>query len=192
LSKEYDVSTLLVLGLIAERSRHAYEVEACINERNFRHWTAIGFSSIYALLDRLEREGLLESARETVDKRPARRVYSPTPVGLAHLQGGIMHLLEQPTVHRSPICVALALSAGCPPRDLIEPLEGLAQNAAAALTDLDAREQEARSRWWTPALAAIFDHDRALIEAEAAWARGTARTFAEAGSEPPSWPDWDS
>ena len=192
MSKNCDISSLLVIGLVAERPRHAYEVEACIKERNFREWTTIGFSSIYALLDRLEREGLVESKREAVEKRPARRIYRPTAAGLAILQEGVTALLAQPTDHRSPICVALALSAGSPPQDLVEPLERLSQKAAEALAALDAREAEAREQWWNPVLAAVFAHDRALIEAEARWARDTARALAESPSEewsaPQEWP----
>ncbi len=192
MSKNDDISSLLVLGLVAERPRHAYEVEACIRERKLRQWTAIGFSSLYALLDRLEREGLLQSTRETVGKRPARRTYSITDEGLARVRKGVTALLETPTEHRSPICVALALSAGTPPQELVAPLERLSANADAALVLLEQREQAARAQWWSPVLAATFAHDRALIEAEAKWARETARALADAASQPSAWQEWAS
>ncbi len=192
MAKKYDVTALLVIGLIAERPRHAYEVETCIKERNFRQWTAIGFSSIYALLNRLERDGLLESTREAVGARPARRTYSVTESGRERTREGVAALLAEPTVHRSAICVALALSAASPPGDLVAPLEQLAKTAEEALASLAEREQAARAHWWTPVIAAIFDHDRALIEAEAAWATRTARALADGDAESPSWSDWDS
>jgi DNA-binding PadR family transcriptional regulator len=48
------------LTLVAERPRHGYEIERVIEERGMREWTEIGFSSIYYLLKKLEREGLIE------------------------------------------------------------------------------------------------------------------------------------
>jgi hypothetical protein len=50
---------LAMLCLIAERPRHGYEIEGVIQERGMREWTEVGFSSIYYLLKKLEREGLI-------------------------------------------------------------------------------------------------------------------------------------
>ena len=48
---------LMILGLLAERPRHGYEIEEVIEARGMREWTAIGFSSIYYLLNKLEKGG---------------------------------------------------------------------------------------------------------------------------------------
>ena len=50
---------LAVFTLLGEASRHGYEIERLIEERGFREWTAIAFSSIYFLLGRLEKRGLV-------------------------------------------------------------------------------------------------------------------------------------
>jgi DNA-binding PadR family transcriptional regulator len=48
-----------ILTLLAEQPRYGYEIEQIIAERGMREWTEIGFSSIYNLLKKLEREGLV-------------------------------------------------------------------------------------------------------------------------------------
>lgn len=52
---------LAILGLVAERPKHGYQVEQDIAERGMRAWTEIGFSSIYYVLNKLEAAGWLES-----------------------------------------------------------------------------------------------------------------------------------
>ena len=69
-------SDLAILGLILERPRHGYQIEQVIEERNMRDWTEIGFSSIYYILGRLEKQGYISSRLEQSEgKGPARKVY---------------------------------------------------------------------------------------------------------------------
>ena len=44
-----------ILGLLCENPLYGYTIEKIIEERGMRHWTDIGFSSIYYVLKRLER-----------------------------------------------------------------------------------------------------------------------------------------
>ena len=67
---DFSDSELLILGLIAEMPRHGYELEGLIEERAMREWTRIGFSSIYYVLGKLEKQGLiLGQIPETVRSR---------------------------------------------------------------------------------------------------------------------------
>ena len=52
---------LAILSLVAEQPRHGYEIEQVIEARGMRDWTEVGFSSIYYLLNKLEKAGLVES-----------------------------------------------------------------------------------------------------------------------------------
>lgn len=60
-SKDLTDSEFLVLGLVAEMPRHGYELEQIIEERSMREWTQIGFSSIYYVLNKLEKKGLIKA-----------------------------------------------------------------------------------------------------------------------------------
>jgi DNA-binding PadR family transcriptional regulator len=72
-------SELLILGLIAEMPRHGYELEGIIEERGMREWTRIGFSSIYYVLRKLEKGGLIKAEKPSSPK--ARKRYEITPKG---------------------------------------------------------------------------------------------------------------
>jgi len=63
---------LAILSLIAQQPRHGYEIEQVIEERGMRDWTEVGFSSIYYLLNKLEKDSLIEGHVEShVGQGPA-------------------------------------------------------------------------------------------------------------------------
>ncbi|MBA3293044.1 MAG: PadR family transcriptional regulator, partial [Geodermatophilaceae bacterium] len=71
---------LVLLGLVAERPRHGYDLETVIAERGVREWTALGFSSIYYVLNKLESRGLVSSERVS-GRQKGRRTYTLTSAG---------------------------------------------------------------------------------------------------------------
>ena len=84
-------SELLLLGLVAEMPRHGYELELVIEERGMREWTQIGFSSIYFVLGKLEKAGLVLA--ETPAGSKARKTYSLTSLGRETLVAQALELL---------------------------------------------------------------------------------------------------
>ena len=82
-----------VLGLICEGFRYGYELEKTIEERNMRLWTEVAFSSIYYVLKRLEKKGLITSGTERVSGR-SRKVYSVTPQGKAEMKEKVRELIS--------------------------------------------------------------------------------------------------
>ena len=88
---------LALLSLVMEREMHGYEMERLIVERGMRNWTQVGFSSIYFVLRRLERAGLVASRLETAPGRgPARRVYAPTDRGRDAYAADLIARLSEP------------------------------------------------------------------------------------------------
>ena len=53
-----------LMSLLAEGPLHGYAVEQLVEQRGMRHWTEIGFSSIYFLLKKLEARGLVEPLKD--------------------------------------------------------------------------------------------------------------------------------
>lgn len=88
---------LLLLGLVAEMPRHAYQLNKEIELRGMREWTPIGFSSIYFVLGRLEKMGLV-SAQKAVGAK-ARKTFEITPAGRQALIAQTLEALStfQPT-----------------------------------------------------------------------------------------------
>lgn len=78
-ANEFSDSELLILGLISEMPRHGYELEQVIEKRVMREWTQIGFSSIYYVLGKLEKKGLVQADRPETEK--AKKRYSLTEKG---------------------------------------------------------------------------------------------------------------
>ena len=78
-TRELTDAELLLLGLVAEMPRHGYELEQEIERRGMREWTQIGFSSVYFVLGKLEKSGLVR-AKKPVGAR-ARKTFSLTAAG---------------------------------------------------------------------------------------------------------------
>lgn len=72
-------SEFLVLGLLAEMPRYGYELEQVIALRGMREWTQIGFSSIYFVLGKLEKKGLVLAEIPATAK--AKKIYRMTSEG---------------------------------------------------------------------------------------------------------------
>ena len=157
-----------ILSLLAEQPSHGYQIEQVIEQRGMRQWTQVGFSSIYYLLTKLEKKGLVEVAAEVQDgKGPARKVFGLTSAGEEALQQAVRTALSEPQP-RYPL-VLLGLAA----------LPRLSkQSAIKALQDyrtgiLNQRQLMRRNQSDQPDqpyfVEAMFDYSEALMEAELEW-----------------------
>lgn len=91
----YDLShvAFVVLGLISEEPCHGKIIDEKIENRGMRAWTSIGTSSIYGVLKKLEKDGLVQSWIEELDNRMI-KVYSITPYGSEVLKRKIEQVLR--------------------------------------------------------------------------------------------------
>ena len=109
---------LALLSLIVEKPRHAYEIERVIEERNMRHWTEIGFSSIYRILSKLEEAGWLAGQMQPPEGRgPARKVYHLTSTGKDAWQQAALHNLAKPDRKYSSFLLGLDNLGALPPEE---------------------------------------------------------------------------
>ena len=76
----------LVLALLAEQPMHGYDLAREIAKRSAGA-LAPGQGTLYPLLHRLEREGLIAGSWEARQGGPERRVYRLSPDGAAALAG---------------------------------------------------------------------------------------------------------
>lgn len=97
-----------LLGLISENPKHAYEIENDIKERDMRYWTEISMSSVYKLLNKLERGDLLHSKVKLSKNNVAQKIYSITEKGKKAFKDKLKELISvwQPSKH--PIDIGLA------------------------------------------------------------------------------------
>ncbi len=159
---------LAILSLIAEQPRHGYQIETVIEQRGMREWTEIGFSSIYYLLKKLEREGLVEGQPGGQSgKGPARVVYSITQKGEVTLNASLLEALSIPHPCYSPFQLGLS---GLPVIRPDKAMDALRQHQ----TSLAERRQHILRRWEAQKplpyyVEAMFDQSLTVINAQLEW-----------------------
>jgi DNA-binding PadR family transcriptional regulator len=158
---------LAILSLIAEQPRHGYEIEQVIEERGMREWTEIGFSSIYYLLKKLERKGLIEGQLEEAARGPARKVYRATPAGEEARRAGVLDALSVPQRPYPPLQLGLASLPAIPPAEAVAALWKHRDALATRLDHVQARWESQRPLPYF--VDAMFDHSVTMIEAEMDW-----------------------
>jgi hypothetical protein len=158
---------LAILGLLAERPRHGYQIEQVIEERNLREWTEIGFSSIYAALSRLEKAGLVESHLEPSPGRgPGRKVFHLSAQGYAGWQHGMLAALATPIAAPPPLLLGLSALPGLPRPLARQALQDCRRKLLAQRARLAERGAQAAA---LPHVQAMFTLSLALNQAELDW-----------------------
>ena len=73
----------IVLAILSARPAHGYEITAWLREQGFAD---IAEGTVYALLIRIERRGLVDVEKVPSEKGPPRKVYSLNARGRAYLE----------------------------------------------------------------------------------------------------------
>jgi DNA-binding PadR family transcriptional regulator len=74
-----------MLGILAEKDLHGYEIKSSFDEKVGDFWS-LNYGQIYTTLDRLEKDDLVTHDRQAQDKRPDRKIYSITRKGKKELE----------------------------------------------------------------------------------------------------------
>ena len=168
---------LLILGLVSEMPRHGYELEQVIEQRAMREWTRIGFSSIYYVLGKLEKNGLIKA--EQPESSRARKRYQITEKGQEVLVDRTLTTLRdvQPT-YPSLLLGMIHLSA----LTQDQAVEALRTRLNAATHELERIKQIHFEQQPIPDyIDAIFEYSLDQLVAELDW---IARTLANLETKP--------
>ncbi|WP_051178523.1 PadR family transcriptional regulator [Nocardia concava] len=131
--------TLAVLGLLAEKPRHGYEMRAVMRERGHDAVLKLKNASMYDALPRLAAAGLIEAgaaARE--GNRPERTVYRITAAGLHTLAEWLRELLSDPVHDHAAFTTALLFMFALPEAEVIDLVTRRAQRIDAQIDAVDA------------------------------------------------------
>lgn len=159
---------LTILSLIVEQPRHGYQVEQAIEERGMREWTGIGFSSIYYILDRLEKQGLVESEVEARrGKGPNRRLFRPTEAGCQAHREAVYQALSTPQPSHPPFMLGLAGWRALNPEEALTALTDYRSRLAERLIHVTDRYEQQQPL--PDFVAALFERTQVLIRAELDW-----------------------
>jgi PadR family transcriptional regulator len=80
------VLDLCLLAVVVDEPAYGYEMTRRLRERGL---STVGEGSIYPLLGRLEREGLVDTHRAASDGGPPRKYYRASPSGRRALAEGV-------------------------------------------------------------------------------------------------------
>ncbi len=160
---------LAILSIIAEGPIHGYDVQTVIAERGIRAWAQIGVSSIYYVLEKLERQGLVESAVTQDADDTARRQYRITAAGIGVLQTAVADLIGTPREHADEFELGLANLPTLRPDQVRTALTAYRQELASRLAQARERSAALQAAQAPLHIEAMLSHRIALLEAELAW-----------------------
>ncbi|AEV34538.1 transcriptional regulator, PadR-like family [Pseudovibrio sp. FO-BEG1] len=169
MSESLTDSELLVLGLVSEMPRHGYELEQIIEQRGMREWTQIGFSSIYFVLGKLEKKGLITAEKPAGTK--AKKSYLMTEAGQQAL---IIQTLSALTTVRPTYSSLLMGMIHWPALQREQALDALSQRGKAIQEEIIRIEGIQLDQQPLPDhVDALFDYSIAQLKSEADWLQKT-------------------
>src|ERR1700683_2014780 len=86
---------LAVLICLYEKPMHPYEVATTLRQRGKHYSVRLNYGSLYAVVDSLERRGLIEATEtQRAGRLPERTVYRLTPAGQVEAHDWLTDLLS--------------------------------------------------------------------------------------------------
>jgi DNA-binding PadR family transcriptional regulator len=74
-----------VLALLSDKPAHGYELKTSFEHAVGDQWGGLNIGHLYQILDRLSRDGMIESERQPQQVKPDRVIHRLTPAGRAEL-----------------------------------------------------------------------------------------------------------
>lgn len=160
---------LAVLGLLSEAPKYGYQIEQDIEARGMREWTAIGFSSIYYILNKLEQKSYLFSEIHPEEGRPARKIYQLTVQGQKIFHTAVYERLSNPRPYSGDLDLGLANQPALPLNQVVSALETHRDTLAGQITRVKKKWEHNSHPSLPDHVHALFDHSTSLMEAEFDW-----------------------
>ena len=168
-----------VLGLLCERPLYGYTIGKIIEERGMRYWTAIGFSSIYYVLKRLERRNLITSTCEQQETGPSRRIYTITPAGRRDMERAVRVFLSTYSRNTSAFDLGITNLNLLTPEDAVACLKKRLGLIDRVISTVISRREEKCREGRPYYVIALFDRALAQVQVERDWVTGFIRVIHE-------------
>lgn len=97
-----------LLGLLSEKPMYPYEIEKSVWEHDMRYWTEISLSSIYKVLEKLEKKLLVDVNLEVTETNKVKKIYTLTEKGTKELREKVTEILSELEISIYQIDLALA------------------------------------------------------------------------------------
>ena len=137
---------LAVLSCLIEKPMHPYEISTTLRSRGKETSIKLNYGSLYAVVESLQKHGLITSRETTREgRRPERTVYEITEPGVAEFEDWLAELLSTPVRDFTSLEAGLSLMPGLPPDEVARLLEDRAIRLRSELRALDASHAEAQA-----------------------------------------------
>lgn len=163
---------LAVLALLGERPMHPYEMIAKMRERRQDASMKVRYSSLYSVVEAMERQGLITAAATSRNgKRPAHTVYAITPAGEHERDTWLRALLSTPAMEYPAFITGLSFLPALETGETIALLEERISRLTALVDEWRAAVEDAKAAGIPPLAFVESDYRLFLQEQEIAWVR---------------------
>ncbi len=163
---------LTILSLLAQGARYGHEIQQLIDERGLREWLVIGFSSVYYILNKFEKQSMVSSELRADGRGPARKLYTLTEAGRGVLQTAVSDLLRRPRSLGTGFELGLANLHVLKPAQAYQVLshhrKDLKEQYAAVKQSWE-RHRQGDDDGTRDHIRALYTHSLAMMEADIAW-----------------------
>lgn len=163
---------LTILSLLAQGPRFGHEIQQIIDERGLREWLAIGYSSVYYILNKFERQNMVTSELRHEGAGAARKLFILTEAGRGILQTAVADLLRTPRGLGTGFELGLANLHALKPAQVYQVLSHHLQDLHIQLESVRqswARHQEEENNHNRDYVRALYTHSIAMMEADSQW-----------------------
>lgn len=169
---------LAVLGCLAERPMHPYEISTTLRTRGKEQSIKLNYGSLYSVVTALEKNGFVE-ALETIREgnRPERTVYQITDAGQEEFRDWLTELLGTPSREFHPLEAGLAYLPGLPPDRVAELLEQRLRAIDAEIEQVGAAHEQMAAMEFPRIFWVESEFRLALLEAESAYVHELAEAI---------------
>jgi DNA-binding PadR family transcriptional regulator len=158
-----------ILSLVAEKPAYGYEIEQIIEIRGMREWTAIGFSSIYYQLRKMEEKGwIISKITSSKNQGLKRKIYSITNNGLDRCRQTTIQALSEPHPIPNPFLTSLSNLPLLNYNQINSALEKYRNSLELKIIELKSKKKRQGSVQ-PMHVDAIFDHSIHLLASEITW-----------------------
>jgi DNA-binding PadR family transcriptional regulator len=172
---------LILLGIVADTPRSAYEIQKHVEYRNLSKWVKISTPSIYKKVLRLEEAGYLASQTLREGRMPEKAVYSITPSGRAYFESLMARGAREPVEVLFDFNAVVANLNKLPKDQALLMIDSIRRGIHDNLSQISSVQPQ---RAHIPLTGrAVMDQQIRVLEALSAWADKFHAQYEREGSE---------
>ena len=165
-----------VLGSLAERPMHPYEISTMLKSRGKDGSIKLNYGSLYSVVTALEKHGFIEAVETVRDgNRPERTVYAITEAGRQEFQDWLAELLGQPEKEFTQLEAGLAYLPAFAPDRVVELLEQRVEAVEAEVAEIEGMHAFMASKGFPRIFWVESELRLALLKAQLDYVRELAR-----------------